>query len=239
MYGVKCKLDVKIFKDTFQDLDAYMCTFSRLCQRLVNAIAQKKVEFILFGFFVLAKHSPRVTFEEFSAFSGRNIREIESDAFITPVGRLKALFHLKHFDQEILTVLTPIGGLTDVFRAWRKELHQLLAQWVSYRKLYAEPELYCVHRRDPITETNVYQRASQHNEEQHEIGKFRDIEPRICVIGKCQCLLSAHVSGIKRTASKDVAETLLKHSNDTVNQRQADCNNFCMQIFSMNIFAGL
>ena len=48
--GFKCRLVVRCFKDTFQDLDAYVGTSSRPGQMLVNAIAADKQDTILVCF---------------------------------------------------------------------------------------------------------------------------------------------------------------------------------------------
>ena len=78
---------------------------------------------------------------------------------------LRELFDLKGFDpvKETVAMLKPIYGRNDALRALRKTLHQVLIQWMSCRQLYAEPEFYCVHERDEVTNGNAYQRAAEHN----------------------------------------------------------------------------
>ena len=71
-------------------------------------------------------------------------------------------------------------------------MHQVLIQWMSCRQLYTEPELYCVHKEDLVTEPDILTRAREHNEEQQETGQ-RQTEPQAYKKGNLQCLLSVHV----------------------------------------------
>ena len=74
-------------------------------------------------------------------------------------------------------MLKPIEGLKDVPRAWRKKLHQVLAQWMSCQQFYSEPELYCVHRGIQPSIKNAMELAKQHDSEQGEFGDTRKFPP--------------------------------------------------------------
>ena len=123
-------------------------------------------------------------------------------------------------------MLKPIYGSKDAPLAWRKKLHQVLVQWVSRRQFYAQPELYCVHKRDGWCRERTYQRANDHDNEQKEAGMYRTLEPQAYIKGRLQCLLSVHVDDMKGTAGKETAEPPLKHLNDKVGQCKADYNRF-------------
>ena len=77
--GVKCRLAVRGFNDTFHDLDIYVGTTSRIGQRFANAIAAENLEFTLFSFDVSQAFAKGMTFEELSALSGQYIRKVEFD----------------------------------------------------------------------------------------------------------------------------------------------------------------
>lgn len=80
-----------------------------------------------------------------------------------------------------------------------------------------------MHRKDEVGGDNVLERARQHNGEQQETG-LRRVIPQEHKAGNPQCLLSVHVDDIKGAASKDVADSLLKHLNAKVGQRKEDYN---------------
>ena len=225
--GIKCRLIVRGFKDKFQDLDIYAGSIPRSGQRLVNAVAAENPEFILFSFDVSQAFAKGMTFEELSALSGQDIRKVEFDVPKADIECLRQMLDFKDFDPkyETLTMLKPIYGLKDAPRAWRKKFLQVLMQWMSCRQLYTEPELYCVHREDLVIETDILIRAKEHNEEQQETG-IRHTEPQAFKKGNLQCLLSVHVDDIKGTATKEVAEALLKLLNNKVGQCMADYDNF-------------
>ena len=72
---------------------------------------------------------------------------------------------------------------------------------------------------------DIVARAPQHNEEQQETGK-RQVSAQEYKKGNLQCPLSVHVDDIKGTAPKEIADSLLKHLNDTVCRCKADCASF-------------
>lgn len=77
--GVKCRLIVIGFNDTFKDLDTYAGTTSRSGQRLVNAAAAENPEFILSSFDVSQAFAKGVAFRRLSALTGTEVRKIEFD----------------------------------------------------------------------------------------------------------------------------------------------------------------
>ena len=138
-------LIVRGFKDKFQDLDTYVGTTSRSGHRLANAVAAENPEFILFSFDVSRAFATGMTFEEFSAFSGHDIGKVEFDMFKADMICLCELpeFNDFHPVKETLVMLKPVYGLKGAFRAWRKALHQALAQWMSCRQFHAGPKFDC------------------------------------------------------------------------------------------------
>ena len=123
-------------------------------------------------------------------------------------------------------MLKPIYGFKDAPKVWRKKLHKVLAQWQSCQHIYAEPELYCVHKWRPQRIKYPVGRAKSHDLQQQEIGSPRHIEPSKPTPGNLQCLLSVHVDDIKGTAPKAVAESLLAHLNASVGSCKADYGSF-------------
>ena len=102
-------------------------------------------------------------------------------------------------------MLTPIYGLTDVPRACLKTLHRFLIQWFSRRQFDSGPELYCVRTEGGWCQRSILQRASEHNEEQREFGKFCDAGRRAYVPGYLQYLLSVHVDVVKCIVVREAA----------------------------------
>ena len=108
-----------------------------------------------FGFHIISLYvcqafAQCMTFEEFSALTGIDLREVQLDV---PKAELELLMQITGFEQfspatEALILLKPMPGLNEVRRARRKKLHQVFIQWGSCRQLYSEPALYCVHRDD-------------------------------------------------------------------------------------------
>ena len=127
---------------------------------------------------------------------------------------------------EFLTMLNPIYGLKDAPRAWRKKLHQVLVGWLQCQQLYAEAELFCAHKGQQVTEKDIVGRAQAHNLEQQEIAEPRQVVQGRFTPGNLQCLLSVHVGDIKGIAPNEIADSLLKHLNDSVGQRKADYDSF-------------
>ena len=76
-------------------------------------------------------------------------------------------------------MLKPIYGLNDAPRAWRKKLHQVLESWQQCQQLYAEPELYCVHKSRSQRSHDPIGRAQAHNFEQQEVVAPREVAPSI------------------------------------------------------------
>ena len=99
-------------------------------------MAAENPEFILFSFDVWQAFAKGMVFEEFSAFSGQDIRKVEFDLPKVDIECLRQLFDFNDFDlvNEALTMLTPIYGLKDAPRAWRTKLHQVFVQWLSCRQ---------------------------------------------------------------------------------------------------------
>ena len=79
--GVTCKLTIRGFKDKFQDLDIYVGTASRSCQRPVNAVAVENDNFILFSFDVRLAFANGLTFEELSKLTRIESRAVQFDVF--------------------------------------------------------------------------------------------------------------------------------------------------------------
>ena len=222
---VKCRFAVRGFKDRVQDLDVYAGTTSRSGQRLANAVAVENPEFILFSFDLSQAFAKSLTFEELSASTGTELRQVE---FHVPKFDLDCLRYMPGFSDyipssKILTMLKPIYGLKDAPRAWRKKLHQVLTQWMSCRQLHTEPEFYCVHKIDEVAELDIYHRVIAHNEEQQESGKTRLTKAQQYIPGSLQCVLGLHLDNIKGTARSSTAESLLARLNDTVGKCKADC----------------
>ena len=147
-------------------------------------------------------------------------------------GRLDCLKQLRGLDTfnpaiESLTMIKPIYGFKDAPRAWRKTFHQVLEGWQQCQELYAKPELHCVHKAQPGTKLEIDSRAQAHNLEQQEVAdptrKFNSGE---FTPGNLLCLLSVHVGDIKGTALQEVADSLLKHLNDSVGQCKAEYDSF-------------
>ena len=189
---------------------------------------QRETGNLLFSFVVSQAFAKGMAFEELGALSGHDIRNVEFDVLKANVGCRCLLPDFKDFDpaKETLTMLKPIHELKDAPRAWRKNLHQVLVQWLSRRKSYPEPEFYCVHGDDEVTNKQVYQRALEHTEEQSETCNYRNIQLQAYTIGNLQCLFSVPSDDIKGTASRDTAGSLLKRLHDKVGQCKADCNSF-------------
>ena len=150
------------------------------------------------------------------------------------IQRLRQLPDVKDYDpaKEALTMLKPIYGFKDAPRAWRKTFHQVFVQWLSCRRFCIEPVLYCVYKKDLAIEPNIRVRAKEHNEERQESGQTRQIQPLVFLKGNSQCLLSVHVDDIKGAATREIAESLLKHFNVKVGQCKADYNSslhICIQ----------
>ena len=59
-------------------------------------------------------------------------------------------------------------------------------------------------------------RANEHSEEQEENGNTRVTEPQVHKNGNLQCLFSVHVDDMEGIATREVAESLLKHLNKIV-----------------------
>ena len=74
--GVKCRLAVRGFRGTFQDLDTYVTTICRFGKRLANAFAAENQWFTLFSLDVRQAFAKGMTFEEFSAFSCQGNRNV-------------------------------------------------------------------------------------------------------------------------------------------------------------------
>ena len=226
--GVECRLTVRGFKDKSQDLDTYVGTTTRSGQRLVNAVAAENEDFILFSFDVSQAFAKGLNFQELSKLTGTERRAVEFDVPRADFECLKSIKGFESFNPatEILTMLKPIYGLKDAPRAWRKKLHQVLAQWQSCQQLQAEPELYCVHTWRPQRIKDPVGRAKAHELQQQEVGSPRNIEPSKPTPGNLQCLLSVLVYDIKGTAPKAVAESLLAHLNASVGSCKADRGSF-------------
>ena len=127
---------------------------------------------------------------------------------------------------EILTVLKPIYGLNGVPLALRTKLHQVLEIWQQGQKLYAEPELYCVHKSQSKWSRDPIGRAQAHSFVQQEVVEPRSIILSIFVSGNLQCLLSVHVGDINCTAPKEVSDSLLRHLNERVGRCKVHCSSF-------------
>ena len=77
--GVKYWLTVRRFKHKLQDLDTHAGATSISGQRLANGIAAENPDINLFSLDVRQPFAKRMTFEEFSALSGQNVRKVEFD----------------------------------------------------------------------------------------------------------------------------------------------------------------
>merc|ERR1712023_412962 len=88
-----------------------------------------------------------MTFEELSALTGCELREVQFDIPFKDLDLLRQIPDFKGYDpsKECLNMIKPIYGLKDAPRAWRKKLHEVFIGWMQTRQLYAEPELYCTH----------------------------------------------------------------------------------------------
>ena len=216
--GVKCRLTVRGVKDKFQDSDIYAGTTSRSGQRLANAVAAGVPEFMLSTFDVSQTSAKGMTFEELTALSGQDIRKVESDAPKADVGCLRELPGFRDLDlaEETLTMLKPIYGSREGPRAWRTDLHQVLIPWLSCRKFYAGPEFYCAYRKGEVINEDVCQRALEPIWEQHGTGNHRNTQAQAYIKGNLQCLIGVHVDDAKGAASRETAESLLKHFHDKV-----------------------
>ena len=143
--GVKCRFPVRGSKDKFQDFDTYAGATSRSGQRLVNAVVAENQDVVLLGFNVSQAFAKGMTFAEFSALTGTELREVQFDV---PKADLVCLRQIRGFEDfnpgvETLIMLKHIYGLDGAPRAWRKKVHQALIQWMPCRQLHSEPELYC------------------------------------------------------------------------------------------------
>ena len=192
----------------------------------VNVVAAENPEFILFSFDVGQASADGLTFEEFSALTGTALRQVDFDV---PRPGLECLRQLPGFSDfgssgEALAMLKPMYGLEGAPRAWRKQLHQGLIQWVACRQSYTEPELYCVRKIDEVEEEDLYERANAHNEEQQESGTTRLTEAHQYIPGNLHCLFSVRVDDIQGTARSSTADSLLAHLNDKVGRCKAGCD---------------
>ena len=126
--GVKCRLAVRGFKDTFQDLDTYAGTSIRSGQRIVYAVAAENDDFILFSYDVGQAFAKGLTFEYLSNLTGAECRAVQFDVPAADLDCLKQIKWFEHFNLllQILTMLKPIDGLNDVPRAWRNKLIRFL-----------------------------------------------------------------------------------------------------------------
>lgn len=226
--GVKCKLTIRGFKGKSQDLDTYARTTSGSGQRIANAVAAENGNFILFSFDVSQAFAKGLAFEEFSRLTGFECRAIQFDVPKADLECLKQLKGFEHFNAhtETLTMLKPIHGLKGAPRARRKKLHQVLKGWQQCQQLHAKLELYCVRKSQSKRSQDPIGRAQAHNLEQQEVAEPRSIAPSTFASGNLQCLLSAHAGVIKGTTPKDVADSLLRHLNESAGQCEADCNSF-------------
>ena len=123
-------------------------------------------------------------------------------------------------------MMKPIYGLTGVPRAWRTELHQVLAQRMSCRQLHSEPELYCVRKGHHIDKTDAISSANGHDREQQEASDIRTFKDQVCKFGNLGCLLSVRVGDVKGTARRQVGEFLFARFNRLVGQCEAGCGGF-------------
>ena len=131
-------------------MDTYAGTTCRSGQRLVDAVAAENADFVLFSFDVSQAFAKALAFEDFSVLTGQPIRKVELDVPKVGFDCLRQLPDFNDFDPkyETLTMLRPIYGLEDAPRVWMKTLHEVLAGWMSYRQLYNEFELYCIHKEE-------------------------------------------------------------------------------------------
>ena len=142
---------VRGFDDRIQDLDAYACATSRSVRRIVNAVVAEKQGLILFSFDasqVSTKKSK--TSHEFSEFIGQGIGQVAFDVPKVDAQRPGQIPDCKDCGPNgaALIMLKQMYGLKDAPRAWRKQLHQGLIQWLVCRRLYADSELSCVRIED-------------------------------------------------------------------------------------------
>ena len=77
--GVECRLTVRGFKDTFQDLDAYVGTTGRSGQRLANAVAAGNNDLFFFSLDVSQAFAKGLRFEKLSALIDQQVRKVEFD----------------------------------------------------------------------------------------------------------------------------------------------------------------
>ena len=193
-----------------------------------SAIVVGHKEFIFISFDVSQAFAKGLAFEELSRLTGTGCRAVPFDVPSADLHCLKQIKGLDNFNPqaEALTMLKPIYGPKDAPRAWRKTVHQVLESWQQCQQLYAEPELYCVHKNRSKRSRDPIGRAQAHNFEQQEVAEPRVIVPSSFVPGNLQCLLPVHVDDIKGTAPKEVADPLLKLVNDSVGQPKADFGAF-------------
>ena len=90
--GVECRLIVRGFKDQFQDFDTYAGTTCRSGQRIFNAVAVERRDFILFSFDASQAFAKGLTFEEFSRLTGIECRAVRFDV---PTADLDCLEQIK------------------------------------------------------------------------------------------------------------------------------------------------
>lgn len=164
-------MDCTFVKDKFHDLDTYAGTTSRPGQRIANVVATEHLGLILFSFDVSQAFAQGMTFEEFSAFIGAELGEVQFDAPKADLECVKPIEGRGDFNPatEALTMLKPKHGLTDDPRAW-KPFRQVLVQWMPCRQLHSEPELHCVHQCNTIEKEDAIARAKEHDKEQQEYG---------------------------------------------------------------------
>ena len=123
-------------------------------------------------------------------------------------------------------MMKPIYDFKDVFCAWRTKLHQAFEGWQGCQQLHAQPELYCVHTCQPTRIKDRVGRAQAHNFEQQGTREPRSIIPGSYTPKNLQCLLSVHVGDIQGIAPKSVAESFLRHMNESEGRCNADCFSF-------------
>lgn len=216
------------FTGKFQDLDAYAGTIRCSGQRSVDAVAAGNAHFILSSFDVSQACAKGLAFEELSKLSVAQCRAV---LFDVPKLDLQCLRSIKGFEDfnpacETVSVLKPIFGLKGAPRAWRKQLHQVLEQWMSCRQLCSEPGLYCVHTHSQRSAKDMIARAKAHDLERQETGDVRNIPLQQYEPGSSWCLLSVHVDDIKGIAPMEIADSLLADFNKGLGQCEIDCGSF-------------
>ena len=249
--AITTRMTMRGFRDNVSSLETYAGTASRGDQRIVDSVIINEPDFINFSFDVSKAFAKGMTFKEISELTGEPLRAVEFYLSEEDCQLLRLIPGYEDFNSETecLSNEKPIYGLKDAPRAWRVKLDIVLRSWKGggspgqLLPALTSPEIYMAHFQDDrhhminMTSNSVAildqaklsdERQSEGSLSEKSLQTDESLKKKLSntTKRKLKMILSTHVDDLKGGATKVIADSLLRHLNETVGDCKAEWHKF-------------